>query len=938
MRRLFTKAVVLMTLMSMLLLLGGVQGFAMDNSLSTVPNPKINTFKAIDPVTAASQMTPGWNLGNTMDPPSGEGGWGHFAMESTFDDLVQKGYKSVRIPITWIYATGDAPNYKINPNFLDRIETIIDWALERDLYVMINMHHDSWFWVSSLKVDPVTGVYVSNFEENRKKFDRIWQQVAERFKNKNEKLIFEALNEPDVGDVKNLGSKPSNPDSPETKAYLSENELNLLMSDFLKVVRDTGGNNTKRICVISHQWNNSIEVAKRMYIPDDKYLMTTFHFYGPWHFINNWWNKTTWGWEVAKDYQEMEADMKVMYEKFVQKGIPVLVGEVAAFNAAELHQRDYWYNYVGYMMYKFGYIPFLWDAGNNLDREYHKWKAESNIDYFNSASLGVRNSFIKFQDNYVQVNQPAEIVIMADYNGNQVEEVTNGSTKLVSGVDYIADYNNSTFTVSKDYVAKVLKKDQLGINATLTVKFTSGLDQTLNMIQYDQPVLAMDKATFPIGAYEDLKIPVQYNGNKLATVKGVLKSNGQPIEDSWALGYMKGGDFSSDANHLILSQWFIKKLKPDTDYVFTFEYWANNQKVTNTFELHTVLGESPRNFSNKVIVDKKKLQVGETAHISGVIQSVDGAAMSGATAELQVLDNGIPVVSKKPNGISIEPNQSVTVEAEFTPVKPGKYIVSFVAYKDIMDASFVWNQYAAEIIVIDPAVEPPHQPLPTGQLPSEVIANGSHGIYSFRDTAAVVDSSENVAVVTISADDLKKARTSIKQLDGEKKYIKIPFKAVEGVDGYAVELPSSALSQMPDTQFIVETPRQEVILSGTMMKSKELAGAATVRFTIKNVQAKVSAGIAEQIGDRAVVEFSFKADGKVLEWHDASQPMHISMAYDIKNLDLYHADSIAVYQLGEGGKVKKAKEDQLNLFRGSVTFTAANNGIYAIVNTDGITE
>ncbi|WP_145945738.1 glycoside hydrolase family 5 protein [Paenibacillus sp. Y412MC10] len=129
-------------------------------------------------------MQPGWNLGNTFDATGDETSWGNpLTTRKLIASIAGQGYKSIRIPITWKHRVGDAPNYQIDPQFLDRIEEVVDWSLEEGLYVIINMHHDSGEWVKDMG---------SNHDEVLNRFDAVWKQVAEHFKSHSVKLMYES--------------------------------------------------------------------------------------------------------------------------------------------------------------------------------------------------------------------------------------------------------------------------------------------------------------------------------------------------------------------------------------------------------------------------------------------------------------------------------------------------------------------------------------------------------------------------------------------------------------------------------------------------------------------------------------------------------------------------------------------------------------------------
>ena len=155
-------------------------------------------FKPITPKETVKKMSPGWTLGNTLDAMPTEGSWGIPPVEEyVFDDIKKAGFKTVRIPVTWGTHVGPAPDYEIDPQWMDRVEEVVDWALRRGFYVVLNSHHDSR-WLCEMAIDAETGRYVNDYENNIGRFEKIWEQVARRFSKKSEKLILEITNEPRV--------------------------------------------------------------------------------------------------------------------------------------------------------------------------------------------------------------------------------------------------------------------------------------------------------------------------------------------------------------------------------------------------------------------------------------------------------------------------------------------------------------------------------------------------------------------------------------------------------------------------------------------------------------------------------------------------------------------------------------------------------------------
>ncbi|CCO30800.1 hypothetical protein BN14_04832 [Rhizoctonia solani AG-1 IB] len=179
-----------------------------------------NVLAAFTPLSAKetfARMSPGWNLGNTLDALPVEGGWNNPPVQNvTFSQIYADGFRSVRIPITFVnqFVT-EAPSYTVNTTWLSRINYVVDAALSTGLYAVVNVHHDSWHWADMSGSKP-------DIDARKAKFEKLWQQLATTLKDKNERLIFEALNEP-------VGSTQAD-----------ANVLNDLNLRFANVVRNTG--------------------------------------------------------------------------------------------------------------------------------------------------------------------------------------------------------------------------------------------------------------------------------------------------------------------------------------------------------------------------------------------------------------------------------------------------------------------------------------------------------------------------------------------------------------------------------------------------------------------------------------------------------------------------------------------------------------------------
>lgn len=182
------------------------------------------TFTPITASVAFAALTPGWNLGNSLEAFPNEDSWNNPPVTSaTFDDVLAKGFKSVRLPVTWFsHINVDSSPWTIDSTWLDRVEAVVDEVLDRGFYAVINVHHDSQLWANLAQ----SGANYTLIEE---KFKAIWTQVGARFGCKSSKLIFESLNEP-AGSTQGEAA-----------------ELNRLNDVFLDAINLAGGFNPQRV-------------------------------------------------------------------------------------------------------------------------------------------------------------------------------------------------------------------------------------------------------------------------------------------------------------------------------------------------------------------------------------------------------------------------------------------------------------------------------------------------------------------------------------------------------------------------------------------------------------------------------------------------------------------------------------------------------------------
>jgi aryl-phospho-beta-D-glucosidase BglC (GH1 family) len=322
-------------------------------------------YTQITPHEAITQMKKGINLGNTHEPPT-EAGWNNPKAEEYYFDLYKEaGFDCVRIPVRWDNYTSKTPPYKITDYWLNRIEQVVDWGLERDLFIVINAHHEEW-----IKSD--------YSESNKARFDSIWAQIAERFKNKSEKLLFEIINEP---------------------YGLNKTQNDDLHARVLSVIRKT--NPTRLVIFQGHNWGGSDELITAA-IPDDDYLIGSFHSYDPYLFGLE--GEGTWG--SAADYNELDRKLKAVSDWSVANDIPVFLGEFGAINSGDYNSRMRHYRAYLELSYKYGFTPVAWDDGGNfriMERQQKDWNEIKDILIYTSAK-SPKPFAVVYQDSIIQVS------------------------------------------------------------------------------------------------------------------------------------------------------------------------------------------------------------------------------------------------------------------------------------------------------------------------------------------------------------------------------------------------------------------------------------------------------------------------------------------------------------------------------------------------------
>lgn len=316
----------------------------LSGSINVSASTAYTGMRNITSLQLVKEMKVGWNLGNTLDATGGETNWGNpKTTKSMIDKIKKAGFNTVRIPVTWDGHVGSAPNYTINQEWLNRVEEVVNYVLDNNMYAIINLHHeDSWL---------VTTYGAQTRTTNQ--LTKLWQQIANRFKNYSDYLVFETMNEPRIkGEYEWTGG------TSEARDVI--NKYNLAA---VNTIRNTGGNNKKRHIMIPTHAASAIPAAVNdLVIPNnDSRIIVSVHNYSPYNFAMNINGTSYWG--SNSDKSSLDNEFDAIYNKFVKNGRAVVIGEFGSINKNNKSSRVTHAEYFVKSARARGLTPIWWDNG-----------------------------------------------------------------------------------------------------------------------------------------------------------------------------------------------------------------------------------------------------------------------------------------------------------------------------------------------------------------------------------------------------------------------------------------------------------------------------------------------------------------------------------------------------------------------------------------------
>jgi len=300
-----------------------------------VPTP--TTESTATPMSSVT-LGRGINFGNMLEAPN-EGEWGLTVQEEYFDRVKEAGFDFIRLPVRWNTHAGQEWPYTIDPAFFARVDEIVNWAVERDLTIIVDFHHyEEMMW------DPWS---------HKDRFVGIWKQVAGHYKEYPSNVLFELLNEPND--------------------QLNASLWNQCLVEALAVVRET--NPTRDVVIGPVSWN-AYDWLSTLDVPNDQHLIVTFHYYLPFQFTHQgaeWtgdeaqkWLGITWD-ATDAEKAEITAHFDAVSEWSARHGnVRILLGEFGAYSRAPQDSRVRWTEFVSREAERHGFAWAYWEMASGF--------------------------------------------------------------------------------------------------------------------------------------------------------------------------------------------------------------------------------------------------------------------------------------------------------------------------------------------------------------------------------------------------------------------------------------------------------------------------------------------------------------------------------------------------------------------------------------------
>jgi len=499
-----------------------------ETSTDNTEQAKANTLTALE---VADLMGNGINLGNTMeaygrnhlgtdaDVSSYETSWGQpITSQEMVSGMKDAGFDTLRIPVAWTntmnYENGD---YTIRTEYMDRVEEIVNYALNEDMYVIINDHWDGGWWGMFGSSTPATQ------EKAMDLYSHMWSQIAERFKDYSYKLVFESANE-------ELGHRLNDRDVAEDSGHLSEDECYTFTNDinqtFVDLIRSTGGNNIDRFLLIAgFNTDFTMTLDDRYDMPSDSAsnkLLLSVHYYTPWSYCGT---DSVNSWGTEKHYTSQNASFKEL-SKFTDQGYGIIIGEYGVLHKSDGTLKNNTVDYTRNVLDNcdlYGYVPMLWSTNSFYVKEELRIHDDDLAKLFHERSLSANSDLSSDEIKQMAIesmNRALDMAVENDKNNPEATPLPDGDA--VAWIMFnSADYN-VTYSVG-DIYDPTLKSE--GITATdVIIKEAGTYTVELDFSKTEQGY-ANSTSFSALGIYNGELLYPDY----IITIEEVLV-NGQPYK------------------------------------------------------------------------------------------------------------------------------------------------------------------------------------------------------------------------------------------------------------------------------------------------------------------------------------------------------------------------------------------------------------------------
>jgi len=518
----------------------------------------------------AKAMGMGWNLGNSLDGIGGsnlqgwETSWGNpLVTQALINSIKARGFDHIRIPFTidnrgtdrGAATPANEIRWIIDQGWMNRYKEVVQWAVDANLYVMVNIHHDSWYWLGrNHGQNPMGGSWGGQTNEaHYRRFTDYWKQLAELFKDMPDRVMFETINEPEF----------ASGDSDGVASSESQRRLDVINKAAFDIIRAVPGNANRMIIIptwkTNHAAGNSSLTSNFILGLNDENVIATVHYYSEWVFSNplgrtrfdeplfNQYNPDdTYTARIAAD--EFYATLQT---HFVSKGIGVSVGEWGLLGydhdpQGVSMQRGEELKYYEYMMHKArhaqGISLSFWDNGSGINRR------SANLEWIvpqmgemllstgrTSYSTGLNTIYFPATGAQTDVNIPLTL------NGNTFT----GIAGLIQNVDYTYNTGNTTVTLKTEYIngklTNAMSASQYGVFDNLVMQFSGGLNWHQYLVKNSRPVFSAASGTRSAG----IVIPADFRGNWVRRVSAFRGAAPAAVTGLLSEGTYVGGNHNS---------------------------------------------------------------------------------------------------------------------------------------------------------------------------------------------------------------------------------------------------------------------------------------------------------------------------------------------------------------------------------------------------------